>query len=137
MFAENFGWVRFLVVCSYIKSIPKTHENLFSVGKGGPIATFNLFFSWVRLGLGLVSSSVSCQCFKVFQPNTILVHRKHRSISFVFVSRSGAAYSRRGKRGKCAGLFHARIASAIKCRWIDRLTRLGGDTRKSTSGVIQ
>ena len=43
----EFGCVRFLVVCSYIKPI-LTHEKIFGVGKSAPSATFNLFF----LGLG-------------------------------------------------------------------------------------
>ena len=55
LFAVNFGWVGFLVVCfvSYIKSTP-THEKVFAVGKSGPNAAFNLFFCrfWVDLGLG-------------------------------------------------------------------------------------
>ena len=48
----EFGCVRFLVVCFLYKSI-LTHEQLFAVGKSGPIATFNLFFFWVGLALGL------------------------------------------------------------------------------------
>ena len=47
VFAENFGWVGFLVVCLLYKTIP-THERFFPIGKSGPNATFNLNF----LGLG-------------------------------------------------------------------------------------
>ena len=47
----EFGWVGFLVVCFLDKPIP-THEKIFAVGKSGPIATFDLFFSWVGLSLG-------------------------------------------------------------------------------------
>ena len=52
VFAEKeFGWVRFLVVCSYIKPIP-THEKLFVVGKSGPNTTaVKLLFLGVGLAL--------------------------------------------------------------------------------------
>ena len=48
VFAENFGWVRFLVVCFLYKTDPKPTKKIFAVEKSGLIATFNLFF----LGLG-------------------------------------------------------------------------------------
>ena len=51
MFATNLVWLGLLWSVSYIKPI-LTHEKIFAVGKSGPIATFNLFFSWVGLALG-------------------------------------------------------------------------------------
>ena len=47
MFADDLVGSGSLYSVSYIKSIP-TYEKLFAVGKGGPNATFDLFF----LGLG-------------------------------------------------------------------------------------
>ena len=60
LFAVNFGWVGFLVVCfvSYIKSTP-THEKVFAVGKKWPKCHFSTYFFLGWVGLGLESSSVS------------------------------------------------------------------------------
>ena len=52
MFAENLVGLGFLQSVSYIKSIP-AHEKIFSVGKSGPKAAFNLIFlglGWPRVG---------------------------------------------------------------------------------------
>ena len=53
MFEENLVRLGFSWSVSYIqvKSI-SPHEKSFAVGKSGPHATFNLFFSWVGLALG-------------------------------------------------------------------------------------
>ena len=49
VFAENeFGLVRFLVVCFLYKTNPNPPKSICSQGKSGPNATFNLIF----LGLG-------------------------------------------------------------------------------------
>ena len=48
-FAENFGWVRLLVVCFLNKTNPNPRNNICCGKKSGPIATFNLIF----LGFGL------------------------------------------------------------------------------------
>ena len=80
VFAEKeFGWARFLVVCSYIKPIP-THEKLFVVGKSGPNATFNLSFlglgwPWVGEFVGFII------IFAGFPTQQNLVCRKHPSSS--------------------------------------------------------
>ena len=76
-FAENFGWV--WVSSSLFpnkKSIP-THEKNIYGGKQWPkkpLLTW-FFFGWGGLGVG--SSSVSLSYLHVFQPNIILVNRKH------------------------------------------------------------
>ena len=78
----KLGWVSWnLFSTRYIKSIP-THEQLFSVGKSDPNATFNLFF----LGLGwpwvgeFVGFMIMVICFPT-QHNS--VHPKHPSASAI------------------------------------------------------
>ena len=72
------AWV-FSWSVSYIKSIP-THEILFAEGggKGGPSATFNLFFSWVGLGWPWVGEFVGfVVMFICFPTHHNLVNRIH------------------------------------------------------------
>ena len=74
--AENFGWVRLLVACFLYKTNPNAPKNTLAVGKGGPIATFNLIFlgsgwSWVGESVGFIIMVI---CF----PTQHLVNRKHR-----------------------------------------------------------
>ena len=47
------------------------------MGKSGPNATFNLFFSWVGLALGWGVRRFHNDILYVFQPNIYLVNRKH------------------------------------------------------------
>ena len=48
VFADDFGWVGFLVVCLLYKTNPNPRKKIFAVGKSGPRASLNLIF----LGLG-------------------------------------------------------------------------------------
>ena len=48
VFCDEFGWGGFLVVCFRYKISPNQENNICCGEKGGPNATFNLFF----LGLG-------------------------------------------------------------------------------------
>ena len=51
VFAENFGWVRFLVVCFLYKTIPNPRKP-FAVGKKVAQLPLLTYFSWAGLALG-------------------------------------------------------------------------------------
>ena len=79
MFAEDFGWVNFLVVCFLYKINPNPRKNVCCGGKSGPNATFDLCtFSRVGVGLGFAESVGFINNTHVFQTRHNLVkNRKH------------------------------------------------------------
>ena len=86
MHADYFDWMFadisvgsvFLVLCLLYRTNPNPRKKYLLIGKSGPKATFNLFFSLGWVGLGLGSSSVSYYVLHIcFPTQQWVVNGKH------------------------------------------------------------